>query len=259
MGMTGPQMVKRYGVEFKLAAVAMNESPGAGHLCIHPFMLSRWRKQVRGGKLVGKTPDVDPDSVAELARLRDVEKPTMSRALFLLLLAAAFATAQAQEPPPKPGSFCWPLHYGGLVLGVSQDKHVLRLLGAGAHRPQEGDGSRYFVDARRTMTLKVSTATDGFVVEILLEQGVNAGLSRSEQARAVSRMLDPGEGFGNWHALRLGASRAEVQANLGDPAEAPSPDRWVFNAACSGDLPQSLTLQFQDGKLHRVLFSAPPG
>lgn len=28
MGMPGPQMVKRYGVELKLAAVAMSESPG---------------------------------------------------------------------------------------------------------------------------------------------------------------------------------------------------------------------------------------
>jgi hypothetical protein len=30
----------------------------ADSLCIHPFMLSKWRKQVRDGELVGKAPPV---------------------------------------------------------------------------------------------------------------------------------------------------------------------------------------------------------
>ena len=53
MGTPGPQKVNRYGLEFKLKAVAMSNQPGvlvqdvAESLCIHPFMLSRWRKQVR--------------------------------------------------------------------------------------------------------------------------------------------------------------------------------------------------------------------
>ena len=80
MGTPGPQKVKRYGLEFKLKAVQMSNQPGvlvrdvAESLCIHPFMLSRWRKQVRDGVLAGKAPEVDVQAVAELQRLRTVEQ-----------------------------------------------------------------------------------------------------------------------------------------------------------------------------------------
>lgn len=37
-------------------------------------MLSNWRKQVREGVLVADDTNADPDSVAELKRLQEVEK-----------------------------------------------------------------------------------------------------------------------------------------------------------------------------------------
>lgn len=80
MGMPGPQKINRYGVAFKLKAVQMSSQPGvlvkdvAGSLCIHPFMLSKWRKQVCDGELVGKPPPLEPAAVAELQRLREVEQ-----------------------------------------------------------------------------------------------------------------------------------------------------------------------------------------
>lgn len=80
MGTPGPQKVNRYGLEFKLKAVQLSDQPGvlikdvAESLCIHPFMLSKWRKQVRDGELVGKVPPAEPAAVAELKRLREVEK-----------------------------------------------------------------------------------------------------------------------------------------------------------------------------------------
>jgi transposase len=58
----------------------MSDQPGvlvkdvAESLDIHPFMLSKWRKQVRDGELVGKPPPIEPDAVAELRRLREIEK-----------------------------------------------------------------------------------------------------------------------------------------------------------------------------------------
>lgn len=57
MGKPGPQKINRYGVDFKLKAVQMSGQPGVlikdvvESLCIHPFMLSKWRKQVRDGEL----------------------------------------------------------------------------------------------------------------------------------------------------------------------------------------------------------------
>ena len=107
--------------------------------------------------------------------------------------------------------------------------------------------------------MKVSTFTDRVVGEIVLEQGVNASLSATERAGAASKNLEPNEGFGNWHALRLGSTREEVQANLGPPAQVEGPDVWVFNAECTCEIPQYLTLHFEGGKVRRVVFSAPPG
>lgn len=75
-----PQKINRHGVAFKLKAVQMSNQPGvlikdvAESLCIHPFMLSKWRKQVRDGELVGKPPPLEPAVVAELQRLREVEQ-----------------------------------------------------------------------------------------------------------------------------------------------------------------------------------------
>src|SRR5215831_18405839 len=75
-----PQKINRYGIEFKLRAVQLSNQPGvlvkdvAESLCIHPFMLSKWRKQVRDGVLRGDPPPVDANAAAELQRLREVEK-----------------------------------------------------------------------------------------------------------------------------------------------------------------------------------------
>jgi transposase len=79
MGTPGPQKVARYELEFKLKAVQMSQQPGvlvqdvAHSLCIHPFMLSKWRKQVRDGVLKGKLAPVDVAAVGELRRLRELE------------------------------------------------------------------------------------------------------------------------------------------------------------------------------------------
>lgn len=79
MAKTGPKLVNRYSDDFKLKAVAMSDQPGvlikdvAASLCIHPFMLSRWRKEVRDGLISGAAPVPEPESVAELQRLRDIE------------------------------------------------------------------------------------------------------------------------------------------------------------------------------------------
>jgi transposase len=54
----GPKKVNRYSLEMKRTAVRLSNAPGARvmdvaeALDIHPFMLSRWRKQARDGELV---------------------------------------------------------------------------------------------------------------------------------------------------------------------------------------------------------------
>jgi transposase len=55
----GPKKIQRYSLEFKRKAVKLSEMEGvevqavADALEIHPFMLSRWRKEARDGVLRG--------------------------------------------------------------------------------------------------------------------------------------------------------------------------------------------------------------
>ena len=119
MGKPGPVKIKSYGVQFKLRAVQLSSQPGvlikdvAESLCIHPFMLSKWRKQVRDGELTGDPPPVEPTAVAELQRLRDVEKQfkRLQMEHDLLKKAIRFASDLKAKSSPssrqtgKPGPF----------------------------------------------------------------------------------------------------------------------------------------------------------
>lgn len=68
MGKPGLKKVHRYSVEFKVTAVKLSHMAGvevqtvANALDIHPFMLSRWRKEVRDGVLRGRARRVDVPS-----------------------------------------------------------------------------------------------------------------------------------------------------------------------------------------------------
>lgn len=65
--MKGPKAVKQYSADFKLKAVKLSQIDGvkvndvAEALAIHPFMLSRWRKEVREGKIRARV-DIAPSA-----------------------------------------------------------------------------------------------------------------------------------------------------------------------------------------------------
>ena len=76
----GPRTTARYSDRFKATAVRLSELPGvevkevAASLYIHPFMLSRWRKEAREGRIMTKGVQVEKDVAAELKELRRVKK-----------------------------------------------------------------------------------------------------------------------------------------------------------------------------------------
>lgn len=81
MPRAGPRKVRRYSDEFKLTAVRLSQQPGlqvqsvAAALAIHPFMLSKWRKEVRDGTLRGRgRPAPRPGPAREIAQLQALEK-----------------------------------------------------------------------------------------------------------------------------------------------------------------------------------------
>jgi len=81
MPRAAPKRVLRYSREFKLAAVRLSQVSGlqvqavAAALDIHPFMRSKWRKDVRDGALRGRLPKAAPRGPArEIAQLQVLER-----------------------------------------------------------------------------------------------------------------------------------------------------------------------------------------
>lgn len=80
MARAGPRKVRAYSREFKLTAVRLSQQPGlevqavATALDIHPFMLSKWRKQVRDGVPRGKGRDLTVPPRREIQRLQELER-----------------------------------------------------------------------------------------------------------------------------------------------------------------------------------------
>lgn len=106
----GPAKIKQYSLEFKLKAVQLSDQPGvlvkdvAQALCIHPFMLSKWRKQVRDGEMAGDLPPLEPQEAAELGRLREVEQQFKRLQMEHDLLKKAIRFASEQKMKSSPSS-----------------------------------------------------------------------------------------------------------------------------------------------------------
>jgi transposase len=99
----GPR-TNRYSDRFKATAVRLSELPGvavqdvAESLYIHPFMLSRWRKQVREGRIVSKSAPVEAEVAAELKALREMKKKYERLKLEHEILKKAIAFTSERKP-----------------------------------------------------------------------------------------------------------------------------------------------------------------
>lgn len=100
-----PEVHRRFDAHFKAMAVQLSDLPGvlvqdvAEALDIHPFMLSRWRKQAREGAIVTKGVKLDTETATELKRLRELEKKykVLQEEHVLLKKAIRFASEQKQK------------------------------------------------------------------------------------------------------------------------------------------------------------------
>ena len=110
MPRSGPRTVRRYSDEFKLAAVRLSQEPGiqvqtvAAALAIHPFMLSKWRKDAREGRLSGAAPTVPTATqTRELARLQQLEREyaLLQEEHDLLKKAIRFCSARRATSSPS--------------------------------------------------------------------------------------------------------------------------------------------------------------
>ncbi|MEZ0472997.1 transposase [Luteimonas salinilitoris] len=106
----GPRTTYRYSDTFKATAVRLSQLPGvavrdvAESLYIHPFMLSRWRKHAREGRIMTKGVEVDKAVAAELKALRQVKKQYEQLKLEHDLLKKAIAFTSSPRPTSSPSS-----------------------------------------------------------------------------------------------------------------------------------------------------------
>ena len=110
MPRAGPRKVQRYSLEFKLKAVKLSQLKDvevqavADALEIHPFMLSRWRKEKRAGILRGRV--VLAPAVMKTPPARDMKRfQILQRAHALLqeehaLLKQLIRFTSARKPQP---------------------------------------------------------------------------------------------------------------------------------------------------------------
>lgn len=76
----GPRKIYRYSEEFRATAVRLSQLSGvtvndvAQSLDVHPFVLSRWRRAAREGRLVTSKVKLDDQTKAELKELRQVKR-----------------------------------------------------------------------------------------------------------------------------------------------------------------------------------------
>jgi transposase len=106
----GPRTTYKYSDEFRATAVRLSELPGvevqdvAQSLYIHPFMLSRWRKAAREGRIVTKDVKLDREIAAELKALRKIKKDYERLKLEHDLLKKAIAFTSERNAMSAPSS-----------------------------------------------------------------------------------------------------------------------------------------------------------
>ena len=111
MGIPGPRSTARYSEHFKATAVGLSRLPGvsvkevATSLYIHPFMLSRWRKEAREGLIVAKKKvELDAEVAAELKELRELRKAHKRLQMEHDLLKKAIEFTSKPRPTSSPSS-----------------------------------------------------------------------------------------------------------------------------------------------------------
>lgn len=110
MARPGPRTTPRYSEDFKATAVKLSQMRGvavgdvAESLCIHPFMLSRWRKQAREGLIVTRDVEVEKDVAAELKTLRKMKRDYERLKVEHDLLKKAIAFTSDRRARSSPSS-----------------------------------------------------------------------------------------------------------------------------------------------------------
>ena len=111
MARAGPRKVKAYSLAFKRAAVELSKRPGvqvqtvAHSLDIHPFMLSKWPKEFREGRMRAVPAHRSPAvPLREVRRLQALEHAHAQLQVEHDLLKKAIRFCSVRRPTSSPSS-----------------------------------------------------------------------------------------------------------------------------------------------------------
>jgi len=181
--------------------------------------------------------------------------------LYCLIMISIVEQIYARQN--EKNTICGPLHFNGVVLGVTNDAQLRRLLGEGILVKKIGNPGnysiieRYYVDRDRRATMQVVMYTDSVVGEIFISESVDDELKNINKSDNI--FFDPLEGFGKWKMLHLGSTKEEVLKNLGDPVKKGDGDEWIYSSSCSCELPSYLKILFKNHIIVKITFEALPG
>lgn len=150
MPRAGPRKVQRYSLEFKLKAVKLSQLKGvevqavAEALEIHPFMLSRWRKEARDGVLRGRVSL--PSTVKKTPPPREMKRFQTSGGTTRRGATRSGWVTSRTSPSPSDGGIspwcwintpgaCWPGGWQRRGMRCSPAPWCTQRSGAAAHRP----------------------------------------------------------------------------------------------------------------------------
>ena len=106
----GPRTTYKYSDRFKATAVRLSQLRGvsvqevAESLYIHPFMLSRWRKQAREGEIVTKGVEINKATAVELKELRKIKRDYERLKIEHELLKKAIEFTSKRKQTSSPSS-----------------------------------------------------------------------------------------------------------------------------------------------------------
>ncbi len=177
---------------------------------------------------------------------------------FIVLLLGVNCYAGAQQ---RNDMICGPLSFAGIVLDLTNDSQVTRLLGYGKLRNTQFEAKRYFVDRdlRATLIVTMNIIINNkhrelFTVKRLtIADSIDPFLKTAGQEMPVSKYFNPKEIL---FGLHLGSAQEDVLKRLGKPKKKINENEWRYSAYCC-DAADDITLFFENGHIHKIVLAVP--
>lgn len=171
-------------------------------------------------------------------------------------LLASLTLVASLHTATDRAQICHPPHFGGIVPGITLDRDVVAMHGAGFFSEELGHGGgRYYTDSARTVTLIATIGVDNAIESVQLIQGLEfPGYAPADPTPFVSPRLDARDN--GWLRVGIGATREQVRKAHGEPsARYQDGSNWNYQTDMSGcTIDASVNFVFTGDRVTQVVF-----